>query len=358
MASIGEQNDSEKPLETLQEEINVELNRIAHLMRDGDIKLNQSREEVTKLAQRNTKATVRLHQIRNQNDTIPPQEISVAYEDALNAQQRLFVIRGQVEKLQSDKEHLDSHRKTLMRVRYTLEEVGNISSGLAAAGAVYSTIEATIQAQEAERQRLSKQMHDGPVQALSNFILQTEIAMRLFDVNKEQAREELVDLKKSATSAYQQVRQFIFELRPMMLDDLGLVPTLKRYIEEFEEQTKVHLDLSVTGIERRLESYVEVVVFRAVQELLGFAHRHGQAVQVKVEVEISNANIKVAIEDNGKGFDGDAIFEVGGLAVKAIKDRVEMLGGYMEVDSELGHGALITLQVPVDASEKSAFAEM
>ena len=125
-----------------------------------------------------------------------------------------------------------------------------------------------------------------------------------------------------------------------------------------EDGQAIDLDLTVSGIERRLESYVEVVVFRAVQELLGFAYRHGQAVQVKVELEISNENVKVAIEDNGKGFDGDAIFEVGGLAVKAIKDRVEMLGGYMEVDSELGRGALITLQVPVDASKQAVFTEM
>ena len=144
----------------------------------------------------------------------------------------------------------------------------------------------------------------------------------------------------------------------MMLDDLGLVPTLKRYFKEFEDQTDVNLELSVSGIERRLESYIDVVVFRAIQELLGFAQRHGHADQVKVEIDITKDNVKVVIEDNGKGFDGGAIFEVGGLAVKAIKDRFEMLGGYMEVDSELGRGALITLQVPVDASEHTVFADM
>ena len=81
-----------------------------------------------------------------------------------------------------------------------------------------------VEAQEAERQRLSRQIHDGPAQALSNFILQTEIAMRLFDIDTERARAELQSLKTSATSTFQKVRDFIFDLRPMMLDDLGLVP--------------------------------------------------------------------------------------------------------------------------------------
>ena len=87
-------------------------------------------------------------------------------------------------------------------------------------------------------------MHDGPAQALSNFILQTEIAMRLFDIDQEKARQELITLKNSATSAFQQVRDFVFELRPMMLDDLGLVPTLKRYVEAFKEQTNTSVRLT------------------------------------------------------------------------------------------------------------------
>ncbi|MBE9524684.1 MAG: sensor histidine kinase [Chloroflexi bacterium] len=358
MTSMGNQSNGNNTWDTLQEEINIELNRIEGVLRDGGIKLEQSRAEVTKLAQRNSTATERLHQVRNKVDNISRNDMLKVFDAALNAQQRLFVIRGQVEKLQNEKEHLGSYKKTLLRVRQGLEDIVKKSSDIADTGTAYSNIEATIQAQEAERQRLSKQMHDGPAQALSNFILQTEIAMRLFDVNKDQAREELLDLKESATSTFKQVRQFIFELRPMMLDDLGLVPTLKRYIKEFEEQTDVHLELSVSGIERRLESYVDVVVFRAIQELLGFAQRQGHADQVKVDLDISNANVKVTIEDNGKGYDGGAIFEIGGLAVKAIKDRVEMLGGFMEVDSEIGRGALITLQVPVDASEHAIFAEM
>lgn len=355
MAFTDMQQTAVSGWDTLQDEISTEIKKIERRLRDNNKKLEQSRAEVAKLAQRNTRISTQIQKINNQSDAKSNQEITTIYDDALNTQQRLFVVRGQVEKLQSDKDNLESHKITLDHLHSAfVEGINNISDQGAAPGSAFTTIEAIIQAQEAERQRLSKQMHDGPAQALSNFVLQTEIALRLFDVDQEKAREELLDLKNSATSAFQQVRQFIFELRPMMLDDLGLVPTLKRYIEEAKEQTKIQINLSVTGIERRLESSIEVVVFRAVQELLGFAHRHSQAGQVKVHVDISNTNVKVNVEDNGKGFEGDAIFEVGGLAVKAIKDRVEMLGGNMEVDSDPGRGALIAFQIPVDTAEITA----
>ena len=101
-----------------------------------------------------------------------------------------------------------------------------------------------INAQEAERQRLSRQMHDGPAQALSNFIVQTEIANRLLDIDAKRAKEELDNLKNSAMNTFKEVRTFIFELRPMMLDDLGLFPTVRRYVDNFKEQTGAEVNLT------------------------------------------------------------------------------------------------------------------
>jgi two-component system sensor histidine kinase DegS len=203
-----------------------------------------------------------------------------------------------------------------------------------------------IQAQEAERQRLSRQMHDGPAQALSNFILQTEIAMRLFDLDQEKARDELSNLKVSATGTFQKVRDFIFELRPMMLDDLGLVPTLKRYVDAFKDQTGMDIRLVVSGLERRLESYQEVMVFRAVQELLNNAVRHSQASTIKINMDMSESNVKLVVEDDGRGFDAEVLEDRNSMGLKVIRERVDMLGGYFEVESRLGHGTKVTFQIP------------
>jgi two-component system sensor histidine kinase DegS len=188
-------------------------------------------------------------------------------------------------------------------------------------------------------------MHDGPAQALSNFILQTEIAMRLMDVDPIQARDELGNLKGSAMGTFQKVRNFIFELRPMMLDDLGLIPTIRRYADTFKEQTGLEVNVVISGTERRLESYLEVMVFRAVQELLGNAARHSQATLIKVNIDITDDLIRVGVDDNGKGFDIDSV-QRQNLGLKLIRERTEMLGGSFEIDSATGKGTRVMFSLP------------
>src|SRR5205085_6112061 len=200
---------------------------------------------------------------------------------------------------QSNWERLASHwRRTLTSLQAL--DVGQPE------GDGTSVIVRVVEAQEAERQRLSRQIHDGPAQALSNFILQTEIAMRLFDIDTERARAELQSLKASATSTFQKVRDFIFDLRPMMLDDLGLVPTVRRYVDAFKEKSGTQATLTVTGADYRMDSAREVVIFRGIQELLTNVRTHAQASQVRVLLDFDGNRVRVSVEDNGKGFDPQA----------------------------------------------------
>jgi two-component system, NarL family, sensor histidine kinase DegS len=145
---------------------------------------------------------------------------------------------------------------------------------------------------------------------------------------------------------FQKVRNFIFELRPMMLDDLGLVPTVRRYADAFKEQTSLDVNVTVTGSERRLEPYLEVMMFRALQELLGNAARHSQATQVKVMLDMGDDRVRVSVDDNGRGFDPDAVQQGNSLGLKLIRERAEMLGGTFEVDSTVGRGTRIAFAVP------------
>lgn len=337
--------------DALKEEIHGELEQSRRELKEIALMIEQSQLEVNKLAQRNASITAHLQQVQGQFDSLPRADIRMAYDSALDAQQRLFVMRGQVEKLQSDQTHLERYVSLIERVLQATEGASFLVPRERSSVASVETLEMMIQAQEAERQRLSRQMHDGPAQALSNFILQTEIAMRLFDLDQAKAREELSNLKLSATSSFQKVRDFIFELRPMMLDDLGLVPTVKRYVDAFKEQQGMDIRLSVTGMERRLEPYLEVMIFRALQELLGNAIRHSQASQIKVQVDMGDTNVKVMVDDNGKGFDADVLEERGNMGIKVIKERIEMLGGYFEVNSVIGQGTRITYQVPAAETE-------
>jgi len=326
-------------------DLQTELEETEKALREVTLMIEQSQGEVSKLSQRNAAITTHLQQVQNQFDNMPLQDIRNAYDSALDAQQRLFVMRGQLEKLQNEKSHLERFKSTLERARVTSSSTSSVTSATGTKSPLAS-VEMLVNAQETERQRLSRQMHDGPAQALSNFILQTEIAMRLMDVDAGQAREELNNLKASAMGTFQKVRNFIFELRPMMLDDLGLAPTIRRYADAFKEQTGLDINVTITGHERRLEPYVEVMLFRAIQELLGNAARHSQATLVKVIVDLGEDRVRVSVDDNGKGFDADSIQQGNSLGLKLIRERTEMLGGSFEIDSALGKGTRILFAVP------------
>jgi two-component system, NarL family, sensor histidine kinase DegS len=323
----------------------TELEETQRALREITLMIEQSQGELSKLAQRNAAITSHLQQIQNQTIQASAQDVRMAYDSALDAQQRLFVMRGQLEKLQSDKNHLEKYIVALGQIGAGVSTGGESASGNGKAPS--GGIEMIVNAQEAERQRLSRQMHDGPAQAMSNFILQTEIAMRLLDVDPAQAKEELGNLKAAAMGTFQKVRNFIFELRPMMLDDLGLVPTLRKYADAFKEQTGLDVSLTITGSERRLEPYLEVMIFRAVQELLGNASHHSQASVVKILLDMGNEMIRVSIDDNGKGFDSESVLNGKSLGLKLIRERSEMLGGSFDIDSSAGKGSRISFSIPV-----------
>jgi len=328
-------------------DLKKELEETTRALREITLMIEQSQGEMSKLSQRNAAITTHLQQVHGQMDSMPPQEIRNAYDSALDAQQRLFVMRGQLEKLQAEKNHLERLKAVLERGPGSSGDGGSTSiSSSGTSKGTMASVEMLVNAQETERQRLSRQMHDGPAQALSNFILQTEIAMRLFDVDAAQAKDELNNLKSSAMGTFQKVRNFIFELRPMMLDDLGLVPTVRRYTDTFKEQTSLDVNVTVTGNERRLEPYLEVMMFRALQELLGNAVRHSQATQVKVMLDMGEDRVRVSVDDNGKGFDPDIVQQGNSLGLKLIRERAEMLGGTFEVDSSVGRGTRVTFAVP------------
>jgi two-component system sensor histidine kinase DegS len=348
MAFPEEKKANTSPIDDPQNLLNEELDEVKRSLKEITLMLEQSRVEVGKLTQRNAAVTAHLQQIQNQIDKLPAEEVRQAYDSALDAQQRLFVMRSQLEKLQNDQAHLERHKKLLERMQSSLS---NSEGGGKGEKSTLASVEMLVNAQEAERQRLSRQMHDGPAQALSNFILQTEIAMRLLDVDANQARNELGSLKAAAMNTFQKVRNFIFELRPMMLDDLGLAPTIRRYADTYKEQSGVEVSLMILGNERRIEPYIEVMVFRAMQELLGNAVHQNQATVVKIQLDLGDTMVKLSVDDNGKGFDTDALNRESNIGLKLIKERVEMLGGTFMLDSTPGLGTRLSVAIPVQGKQ-------
>lgn len=313
-------------------------------LRDMQRKISQSRVEIEKLASRNTMMTARLQKVQANLQSATREEIRAAYDGAMETLQRLFVMRGQLEKMEAEEFSQKRYIELLEGVEQIMEMGSSNEPGSAGS---FATVEMMIRAQESERQRLSRQMHDGPAQALANFILQAEIATRFFDMDMTKAREELQILKTAASETFQQVRDFIFQLRPMMLDDLGAIPTVRRYVEAIKNQYGVEVTIVVTGSERRLESYLEVIIFRSIQELIASALSQSQANEINVQIDLADHEIRINVEDNGRGVNPEDIETEDFMGVKLIKERAEMLGGYFEADSAVGQGTRFSFRLPI-----------
>jgi two-component system, NarL family, sensor histidine kinase DegS len=321
-------------------------------LKEIDVLIKQSAAEVERLAQRNSQVGNYLRQLQANFDTVPREDIKEGYEALINAQQRLFTMRGQLEKLQSDQRNLE-------RLANFQRRLLELSDGLNALPVRHgrrdqSGVIRVIQTEESARQSLVRKMHDGPASSLSNFILQAEICQRFFDTNPDRARAELNALKSAAAATFGAVKNFIFDLRPMMLDDLGVVPTLRRYVESFQEKTSISVSITVTGLERRLEEHIEVTIFRAVQELLNNAMAHGQATQIQVLIDLDQDRVLAVVEDNGSGFNVDDILSApnkNAIGLSTLRERIEMLGGELTIQSSLGQGTRAEFSIPVASQE-------
>lgn len=324
-------------------------------MREIDILLKQTSGEVEKLQQRHTDAAGKLRQVEANLTAYPPSEIRSAYAGVQDTQMRVLMMRSQLEQLQNKQRSLQRYLAQLAKLG---QVVGQILEAAPASMPSLSdeqgngdrqAISSIIEAQENERQRLSRQMHDGPAQSLTNLILQAEIVERTFDADPVRAKAELGNLKTSANSTFQRIRDFIFDLRPMMLDDLGLLPTLKRYLQTFESKTHLATPLIVLG-ERNLSTYLEVTLYRAIQELVNNAAKHAHATRAQITIDLQDDPISLAVEDDGGGFEVEqallAAKQRGGSGLTNLDKRIQMLGGHLQIQSATGRGTKVILQVP------------
>ena len=339
------------PLQSFIEDTYKDYEKTQRELKEIDILIKQSAAEVERWAQRNAQVTNDARQLQTNLETVPREYIIEKHEALTNTQQRLFTMRGQLEKLQSDQKNLERLAEFQRRLLESTEgmDMGGTNRPVTN-HRDQSNVIRVIQTQESERQSLVRRMHDGPASSLSNFILQAEICQRFFDTNPDRARAELNVLKGAAAATFGAVKDFIFDLRPMMLDDLGVVPTLRRYCEAFQEKSNIPVTITITGTERRLESYIEVTIFRTVQEFLNNARVHAQATQVQVLVDLAPEQVVVVVEDNGSGFNVDEAFNSRDtLGLTTLRERIEMLGGQLDIQSSLGQGARAEFSIPTEA---------
>ncbi|GAB1419948.1 sensor histidine kinase [Anaerolineales bacterium] len=348
------------PTEELAETLEAETRNLQRRMKEIEDQKKQFERSLDRERKNYAHISSELRNIDANLDGTPREDIKAKYEEALEARLRLTTMQAQSEVMDNNYKYLQEKLDFINQVFSFLDGVQLSNSSTSNANRKQSLdVISIIQAQEDERKRLARQMHDGPAQSLTNFIIQADICRRLFDRNPERAGEELDALKTNASTTFQKVRDFIFDLRPMMLDDLGVVPTVKRYIETMEEKQGMNIKLNIIGEDRRLEPHVEVMIFRSVQDLYAIARDTASPNHIKVFLDVSNDPVQISVEDDGTGFDVTPLFTDGDnkivendariQALAMLKSKIETLNGDFSAQSSEESGTIIRIEIPIGA---------
>jgi len=205
-------------------------------------------------------------------------------------------------------------------------------------------LQAVVDTQEEERKRIARRVHDGPAQAMANVVLQSEISERLFAVDAERSRAELAGLRQTVNKTLQELRGFIFELRPMILDDLGLVPTIRRYVQTVNEKyASAKTELASTGRDRRLAAEDEIAIFRLIQDALVERIERSGATKAALTLDWRDEELVITLESDGKEVPADGEI-VSGLSRA---ERVAMLKARAQQAARPDGRVLLQVTVPI-----------
>lgn len=333
--------------------------------------LHELRQEISKVIQKvdglelaYQKSRNRLVLVSRNFHMYTEEDIRIAYEEASRIQVELSIYRERENNLKRRRNDLERQLRTLEETIVRAEKLvsqmgvvlGYLTGDLSKIGEALESAKQhqlmglkIIQAQEEERKRVAREIHDGPAQSMANVVLRSEIVEKMLKNERIlEAQMELHELKEMVRMSLADVRRIIFDLRPMALDDLGLVPTLQKYIRTCEERIASSIDLVIFGAEPPLRSSVKAAIFRMVQECLNNIEKHAQAKAVQVKLEFLQESLSLVVKDDGVGFDLEKRMANGNsFGLLGMKERVQLLEGTVDLQSAPGEGTRVIFQIPL-----------
>ncbi|BDG60047.1 histidine kinase [Caldinitratiruptor microaerophilus] len=204
-------------------------------------------------------------------------------------------------------------------------------------------LDRVIAAQEEERRRIARELHDETGQSLTSLI----VGLKALEEAHPEARDTAAELRRQAAATLDEIHTLILALRPRALDELGLVPALRRFVSDFSQKHGIRVDFQTLGDDLRLPARVETCLYRIVQEALTNVARHARARAVSVVIDVWPHQVSAVIEDDGVGFDPN---QVGGgrLGLAGMRERAALFGGQLRVESSPGGGTTVAVKIPLE----------
>ncbi len=308
-------------------------------------RIAESEAQRAELRDRLERAEVIRRHVMNHFARLQPQEVDDAFQEVLSLRIDLATVEERFRELGGRVDDVRAGQEALRSVLRSLEDLSQVAEDVGAAEGASrfrSASRQVFQIIEEERLRIARDMHDGPAQSMANLVLQAEVLEKLLGKDPEAVLRELNHFKSGVRDALDETRRLIFDLRPMTLDDLGLVPTLRKFIKEQGEKAGITARFHLVGEERRLPGNYEAVLFRIVQEALTNVRKHANARTVEVTLSLQPHRAVAVVKDDGEGFDVPATEARQGktrnLGLISMRERADLEKGSLEIRSQIGKG--------------------
>lgn len=309
-------------------------------------------------------ARIRLAEVSRHFARFGEEDVRRAYETAAGLQAELIVCREKEKYTRQRREELQRRirliEKTIFRADALASQMNVVLEYLSGNVESLSVIldpDASRQqlgfriilAQEEERKRIARDLHDGVAQSFVHLSLRAEIAQRFLQRREfEAAEQELSMLKDEIRVQLDEVRKMIFNLRPLADDRTSLADALRKYVREFEERSKIRVEFKSHGKERRLPPPMEVAIFRILQESLSNVLKHARASYASVELAFRTDAVQLVVCDNGVGFSAGSPPKPGGFGLIGMRERAKLLNGRLDIESRPNEGTKLTVRIPTN----------
>ena len=257
--------------------------------------------------------------------------IAAANEELRREITRRKVIEESLKKSEKHQRHL------LDQSRQMQEQLRNLSRQV-------------LHAQEEERKRISRELHDVIAQTLTGINVRLAALKKEAAFNTKHLDRDIARTQRLVEKSVDIVHEFARELRPAVLDDLGLIPALHSFAKLFSKRTRIHVHLKAFAEVEQLSANQRTILYRVAQEALTNVSRHAQASRVEVDIQKLPDGVCMKITDDGKSFEVDRVLNVRGqkrLGLLGMRERLQMVGGHFEIESLPGKGTTVIAQIPI-----------
>ena len=221
---------------------------------------------------------------------------------------------------------------------------------------ISEAISDVINEEDSERQRIARDLHDSTVQSLTSLTHKTELCLKLMDVDPIRCRLELTSQGKILKDIINELRNMIYNLRPMSFDDIGFNITVERALDKLRNSNNIRCNFKTSGDEYMVDSLVSLTLLRVIQEACSNSIKHGHAKDINVSLKYVPKSLTLSIKDVGDGFDTSAIPEFtrednSGFGLSMMKERIYLLSGKISISSKPGEGCIVRVIIPVNKED-------